>query len=122
MTFNKGYTLAEILVSIVLIGLLATFIFPAFNNIFGTIFTAGDKTTATYSSQKKIINNIQDRNEDGNTDNNLVLTLNDDGDSVVIDSIPAEIRKGETKYNNPLNQNSENEVTINYYIYYTPTP
>lgn len=111
MEKNKGFTLVEVLVTIMLIGIVAVAIFPVFSNIFSSIFSAGDKTNATYTSKKKIIESI--KNDDNIVTNDLKIVINTSDDQYEITDNGV-LQQVSTEYSKP-NADIKENVLMNYY-------
>lgn len=108
---NKGFTLVEILLSIVLIGIIAIYIFPVFSHVFSSIFSSGDKTISTFEGQSNLVDIISEVNNgiNDNITSNQNLTFED----IEIDSFYIEEIFSYQKPNN-IFTGSDN---LNYYIY-----
>ncbi|HMA59552.1 MAG TPA: prepilin-type N-terminal cleavage/methylation domain-containing protein [Halanaerobiales bacterium] len=114
--YDEGFTLVEVLVTLLLLGIIAVGIFPVFGNIFSSIFSAGDKTNATYVNKEKIIDSI--KNENNIKDSNLSIIVstdpNDTSDDYEISSNGA-LQEVTTEYSKP-NIDTKEDVTMQYYI------
>ena len=111
---NKGFTLVEILVSLALLGIIAIFIFPVFNHIFNSIFSAGDKTITTYGVQKQLVDIVESNvNGDKKT---LFLEFNNGTTT----SYNRELVIATSNYKLPNTKVNEKELIIYYYKYTTP--
>ena len=110
---NNGFTLVEIIISITLLGIIAIAVFPVFSNIFNSIFSAGDKTVATYQAQQDIINDL----ESGSGSSTTVTFSN--GGSIDID-INANMFNATSSYKKPNVKAASEQVQIYYYRYATP--
>lgn len=107
---NNGFTLVEIIISIVILSIITIIVLPVFNHIFNSIFSAGDKTSATYTSQKFIVDEIQKNNGTAN----IIKFTNNSNDY----SIDVELYESLDNYTLP-NNNSTKPVNLYYYKYIT---
>ena len=111
---KEGFTLVELIITILIIGIIGLFVIPFFGDIFGNIFSAGDKTRATFEAQGLLVDSIQNKSEDGNTDNNILIDLVDENGVPIIEDISIEKRIETVSYQLPKNNNQN--VNIEYYI------
>lgn len=114
---NNGFTLIEIIVAIALLGIISISIFPAFSNIFSSIFSSGDKTVSTFSAQKDITEVITNTNEPSsiNTQSDVNIKLG------TATTVKATMKSSIYKYKQP-NNTKQNEVIVDYYIFSPATP
>lgn len=113
---KKGFTLVEIMVTILLLGIVAVAIFPVFSNIFSSIYSAGDKTSATYTSREKIVESI--KNENNIKKDNLTIIISTDPDETSDDyeiSDKGALQEVTTEYSKP-NSEIKEDVGMKYYI------
>lgn len=107
---NNGFTLIEILLSIVLISIVVTALFPMFNQSFKSIFLAREKTEKINLAQDKINEFINKENPN----QDQTLTFKDgDGNNFTLEVDKRIVSESIT--------NSNRTVELNYYILY-PTP
>ena len=59
---EKGFTLIEVMISILLVGILAMSFIPIFASQFANVYRSGDKSEATYDALEKVENKIADPN------------------------------------------------------------
>lgn len=123
-THEDGFTLVEILVSIVLIGIIAIYILPVFGQIFSSIFSSGDKTDITYIGQREIINSIKNLNTNSEINDIDNITITPGATSIYTINVatsPVELiiekRTITGQYQNPAKKTSTNPVILDYYLY-----
>lgn len=112
---NNGFTLIEILLSIVLIAIVITALFPMFNQSFKSIFLSREKTEKINSVQKDINQFINIENPEEEDEAILtLLTFTDKGNEE--NEFTLEVVK---KTASETIDNSDRSVELNYYILYT---
>ena len=89
---NKGFTLIEIIVSLMIIGLLAVIFLPVFTMTVKSIFNAGRKNDATFQSQNEAEEKIGENVVTVNTQLDIVF----DNITLVIDG--EDVTNGELEY------------------------
>ncbi len=57
---EKGFTLIEVMISMLLVGILAMSFIPIFASQFTNVYRTGDKSEATYDALEKVENEIAD--------------------------------------------------------------
>ncbi|TDP96962.1 prepilin-type N-terminal cleavage/methylation domain-containing protein [Halanaerobium saccharolyticum] len=117
---NDGFTLIEILLSIVLIAIISAAVFPVFSNVFGSLFSAGDKTKETYFAQQEIIRSMENIGASSSyvtTNSNITINLKDpDNNETTITSEAVQF-SAETYFKR---FGEDIPIEINYYKYSTP--
>ncbi|MFW6028881.1 MAG: type II secretion system protein [Halanaerobiales bacterium] len=117
---NEGFTLIEILLSIVLIAIISAAVFPVFANVFSSLFSAGDKTKETYFAQQELIRSMENIGVNSSyvaTNNNITIYLNDPDDNEITITSDAILYSAETQFKR---FGEEIPIEINYYKYSTP--
>ncbi|MFW6281024.1 MAG: prepilin-type N-terminal cleavage/methylation domain-containing protein [Halanaerobium sp.] len=116
---SDGFTLVEFILTIFIIGIIAVFVLPLFADIFGSIFSARDKTRATFAAQRLVVEKIL-KSEDENSEiiENIDLVAEDG--TPIIEDLKIEKRMGTKEYNLP--QNITQDLIIDYYIYLPESP
>jgi len=109
---NNGFTLVEIIISITLLSIIAIAVFPVFINIFNSIFSAGDKTVATYQAQQDIINDL-----DSGSGSSTTVTFSNGSINI---NINANMYTATSSYKKPNVKAASEQVQIYYYRYATP--
>ncbi len=118
---ENGFTLVEFILTILIIGIVAVFVIPVFSNIFAGVFSAGDKTKATFEAQQLIVNSLVNKSEDGDLSNNITMTLvGKDDNSNIFTNIDVEKRSQTVEYKLP--KNVSRDLTLLYYIYLPDSP
>ena len=117
---NDGFTLIEILLSIVLIAIISAAVFPVFSNVFSSLFSAGDKTKETYFAQQELIRSMESIGGSSSyvtNNSNITIYLNDPDDNQTTITSEAVLFSAETNFKR---FGEDIPIEINYYKYSTP--